>query len=209
MPPPPTLKIIEIFASVQGEGLRQGEATIFVRMAGCNLRCAFCDTRYAWTGGTELSVGRVLDEIRRIQKRFPARWVCLTGGEPLLQDVEPLIRRLKQSRIKVQVETNATQFRPTRADWVTVSPKPKDYFCEPRFRRAAREVKLIVSKELTLATLRRLRNEFPVRIPILLQPESNAAWSKVKAVRLLKSGLRHGLKNIRLSLQLHKIFGLR
>ncbi|MFQ6108662.1 MAG: radical SAM protein, partial [Candidatus Aminicenantales bacterium] len=94
MPQPPTLKIAEIFSSIQGEGLRQGEATLFVRLSGCNLHCSFCDTKYAWEGGEDITCDEVIRRIIKMSKRFPTRWVCLTGGEPLLQDVAELVRKL-------------------------------------------------------------------------------------------------------------------
>jgi len=209
MPQPPTLKIVEIFASVQGEGLRQGEPTIFIRLAGCDLRCSFCDTKYAWTGGKTATTSRVLVKVRALRKRFPADWACLTGGEPFLQDIGPLVDGLKKEGLKVQVETNGRTFRRLAADWLTVSPKPGRYEYHPGFRRRAAEVKLVVSKTLTFETVRRLREEFPGSVPILLQAESNEAWSLAKGRRLLGRALRQGLTNIRLSVQLHKIFGLR
>jgi len=209
MPQPHTLKIVEIFPSIQGEGLRQGEPTIFIRLAGCNLRCSFCDTKYAWQGGRRLSVDLVLKRTRDIRKRFPADWVSVTGGEPYLQDLAALILGLKKDGLKVQVETNGTVFQPLAADWITVSPKPKDYACHPRIRRKAREVKLVVTRALTFETVKRLREEFPEATPLLLQPESKAPWSRAKSLRLLDHSLRQGLKNVRVSFQLHKIYNIR
>jgi len=209
MPQPPTLKIVELFASVQGEGLRQGEPTIFIRLAGCDLRCSFCDTKYAWTGGRTAALSQVLAKVRAIRKRFPADWACLTGGEPFLQDIGPLVDGLKKEGLKVQVETNGRNFRRLAADWLSVSPKPGRYDVHPGFRRRAEEVKLVVSKALTFETVRRLREEFPGSVPILLQAESNEAWSLAKGRRLLSRASRQGLLNIRLSVQLHKVFGLR
>ena len=209
MPQPPTLKIAEIFASVQGEGLRQGEPTIFVRLAGCDLRCSFCDTKYAWAGGKTTTTSRVLAKVRALRKRFPADWACLTGGEPFLQDIGPLVDGLKKKGLKVQVETNGRNFHELAVDWLTVSPKPTSYAYHPRFRRRAGEVKLVVSKTLTFETVKRLRREFSGTVPILLQPESNEAWSMAKGRRLLGRALRQGLTNIRVTVQLHKIFGLR
>jgi 7-carboxy-7-deazaguanine synthase len=208
MPAPPTLKIIEIFPSVQGEGMRQGEPTVFVRLAGCDRRCSFCDTKYAWEGGFEQAVDKILERVQRIQRRFPARWVCLTGGEPFLQDVRTLIRLLKRDRCRVQIETNGSRYFATAADWLTVSPKPKEYLVRPEFQRLAKEVKLVVTRDLDLAIIRRIRAAFPVRIPVLLQPESNRRWSQKRALRLLREAAAAGLDNIRLSLQLHKIIGL-
>ena len=208
MPAPPILKIIEIFPSIQGEGLRQGEPTVFVRLAGCDRRCSFCDTKYAWEGGAEHGVDKILESVQRIRRRFPARWVCLTGGEPFMQDVRLLVRLLKKNRYLVQVETNGTRYYPTAVDWFTVSPKPKEYLVRPEFQRLAKEVKLVVTRELDFVIIRRIRAAFPVRVPVLLQPESNRRWSQRRALRLLKEATAAGLDNIRLSIQLHKVIGL-
>jgi organic radical activating enzyme len=206
MLPRPTLKIAEIFPSVQGEGLRQGEPTIFVRLSGCNLRCSFCDTKYAWTGGEMRTRDSVVAEVKKIRLDFPALWVCLTGGEPLLQDISGLVRDLKKEGLKVQVETNGTVDRLLPVDWYTISPKPKDYFYQPRFRKAAKEVKLVVSRELTYEVVSRLHKEFPPDTPVILQPESNRQASARRAMRILEQCLKDGLTNIRLSCQLHKVF---
>jgi 7-carboxy-7-deazaguanine synthase len=208
MPQPPTLKIAEVFPSVQGEGLRQGEPTIFVRFAGCNLRCAFCDTKYAWTEGTDVTVEELAARVAAVHKRYPAPWVALTGGEPFAQNLGALIRRLRADGLRVQIETNGTIYRPWPADRLTVSPKPHSWSVDPRFRRRADEVKLVVTKSLTPAVVARLRREFPARVPILLQPQSNAAWSRARGRRLLEGALRDGLGNIRVTVQLHKIYGL-
>ena len=206
---PPTLKTTEVFASVQGEGLRQGEPTVFVRLSGCNLRCGFCDTKAAWRGGRERPVGEIVAEVVRLGSGLPAAWVCLTGGEPLAQDVRPLVDLLHDEGYLVQVETNGTFPPDPRADWHTVSPKPPDYDVHPGFVRLAREVKLVVCRALTLDAVRTVRAAFPAATPLILQPQSNAAWSRKKALKLLEGAYRSGLGGIRLSVQLHKVYGLR
>jgi len=206
---PPTLKTAEIFASVQGEGLRQGEPTIFVRLAGCNRRCGFCDTKKAWKGGRETPVERIVEKIGRLRLDSPTEWVCLTGGEPLAQDVGPLVRRLREEGLKVQVETNGTFPPEPEADWLTVSPKPPDYDVHPGFLKRSREVKLVVCRTLTLDAVRTMRKSFPPEIPLILQPQSNALWSRKKALKILEDAGRSGLTGIRLSVQLHKVYGLR
>jgi 7-carboxy-7-deazaguanine synthase len=206
---PPTLKTTEIFASVQGEGLRQGEPTVFVRLAGCNRRCGFCDTKKAWRGGTEIPVERIVAEVVRLGGGLPAAWVCLTGGEPLAQDVRPLVDRLHDEGYLVQIETNGTLPPDPRADWYTVSPKPPDYDIHPGFARRAREVKLVVCRSLTLDAVRTVRAAFPASTPLLLQPQSNADWSRKKARMLLEGAHRSGLGGLRLSVQLHKVYGIR
>ncbi len=209
MPQPPTLKIAEIFPSLQGEGLRQGEPTLFIRLSGCNLRCSFCDTKYAWKEGQEYTADDILEKIKKLRRQFPARWVCITGGEPLLQEIGPLVWGLKKEKFKVQVETNATHYRLLPVDWYSISPKPEKYFYKPQYRKKAKEVKLVVTKSLSFDLVRKLREEFPETTPLLLQPQSNRRWSVIRGMKLLNHSFKAGLKNIRLSLQLHKILELR
>jgi 7-carboxy-7-deazaguanine synthase len=99
------LKINEIFFSIQGESTRAGFPCAFVRMTGCNLRCAYCDTTYAYEDGREMSV----EEILRAVARFPVNLLEITGGEPLLQAETPqLITKLADSGQTVLVETNGS-----------------------------------------------------------------------------------------------------
>jgi len=202
------LKVNEIFASVQGEGLRQGEPTIFVRLSGCNLRCDFCDTKYAWESGGDISVQQVIEQVKQQHKEFPADWVCITGGEPLLQDIRELSQKIKSEDLKIQIETNGTRFQKLPVDWYTVSPKPDKYFIHPELIKITREVKLVVTEELDFEVVRKIRQEFPPATPILLQLESNKEKSRQKGLKLLKNAAEDGLQNLRLSLQLHKICGL-
>jgi organic radical activating enzyme len=209
MPPPPTLKIAEIFASVQGEGLRLGRPTLFVRLAGCNLRCSFCDTKSARQGGRTMTIDDVLIALTKRRRTWPADWVCLTGGEPFAQEIEPLVERLHRDGFEVQSETNGTIYRDCGIDWLTVSPKPPRYEVAAEFLGSAREVKLVVSKPMTFAVLGRVRSNFPAEIPLFLQPESNKPESRARAARLLRRSLAKGLPDVRLGIQLHRVFGLR
>ena len=209
MPAPPTLKIAEIFAGVQGEGLRLGRPAIFVRLAGCNLRCRFCDTKYARSGGRPMTVEAVAAAVKRLARAWPAGWICLTGGEPFVQPIGPLVDRFRADGFRVQVETNGTIFRDVRLDWLTISPKPLRYDVSPEFFGLADEVKLVVSKELTLSALRRIRTAFPAYVAVFLQPESNKRESRAKALRLFRRALAEGLTDVRLGIQLHRVYGLR
>lgn len=100
------MKINEIFLSIQGEGLQIGVPTLFIRAAGCDLRCIWCDTPYALleSQGTDWDVERVIGEV---EKRG-CRHVCITGGDPLMQKEEciDLVRRLIRSRYSVVLETS-------------------------------------------------------------------------------------------------------
>jgi 7-carboxy-7-deazaguanine synthase len=99
------MKVNEIFYSIQGEGILVGVPSIFLRLTGCNLRCSFCDTKYAYIQGKEMSIQAILDDI----KKFACTYICLTGGEPLLQkDAVKLIENLLQKNYKICLETNGS-----------------------------------------------------------------------------------------------------
>src|SRR5512139_1204524 len=99
------MKVCEIFASVQGESSYAGLPCVFVRMTGCNLRCSYCDTAYAYSDGREMTE----EEIVRVVQSYGLRLVEVTGGEPLLQpEVPGLITRFLDLGYAVLVETNGS-----------------------------------------------------------------------------------------------------
>lgn len=100
------MKVCEIFASIQGESSFAGVPCTFVRMTGCNLRCSYCDTVYAYEEGTELTEDEIIEKVRAIGLRT----VEITGGEPLLQPgVLHLTKRLLDHAFRVLIETNGSQ----------------------------------------------------------------------------------------------------
>ncbi|MCX7913835.1 MAG: radical SAM protein [Thermodesulfovibrionales bacterium] len=101
------MKVCEIFVSIQGESSYVGLPCIFIRLSGCNLRCSYCDTSYAYEEGIEL----MEEEIYRKIKEYGVRLVEITGGEPLLQykEVLPFIDRVIRDGFKVLIETNGSQ----------------------------------------------------------------------------------------------------
>lgn len=204
MPRQLTLRIAEIFTSLQGEGLRQGEPTLFIRLSGCNLRCSFCDTKRAWRAGQEMTLQEIMSKVLEENRQFPCSWICLTGGEPLLQPIAPLIKAIKKAGFYVQIETNGTLKPSVKADWWTVSPKPPDYLLQPDFRLKAKELKLIVTRDLNWRVIERFRRFLPLRTPLILQPQSGQGWSERKALSLIKLGYQHGFENLRLMIQLHR-----
>lgn len=110
-------RINEIFASLQGEGHYTGTPAVFLRFSGCNRHCAFCDTDHSHF--TEMSA----DEIADACAAFRPRHLVVTGGEPLMQLDDTLIRALKARGFYIQIETNGSLPVPTGVDWVTCSPK--------------------------------------------------------------------------------------
>ena len=112
-------KVNEIFHSLQGEGFNTGTASVFIRLSGCNLHCAFCDTRHE--EGTMMSLPEIVEQVMQ----YPgAPLIVLTGGEPSLWIDEDFVTGLKQMTGKrIAIETNGTHPLPHGIDWVTLSPK--------------------------------------------------------------------------------------
>lgn len=110
-------KVNEIFYSLQGEGANTGTPAVFVRFAGCNLKCPFCDTDFA--AFTEMSAEDIVEAI----SEYPSNFIVLTGGEPSLQVDDQLIEALHAADCVVAIETNGTRKLPADIDWVTCSPK--------------------------------------------------------------------------------------
>jgi organic radical activating enzyme len=111
------LIVNELFYSLQGEGARTGEPSIFIRLARCNLSCLFCDTDFFT--GQEMNLNELLDEI----KPFPCRWIIWTGGEPALQLTDKHIRFFRKAGYKQAIETNGTLPLPAGIDYIACSPK--------------------------------------------------------------------------------------
>ena len=111
------MRVNEIFYSLQGEGFFVGTPSVFIRLSGCNLRCPFCDTRH--------ETGKLMDEdeVAAAAARYPARHTILTGGEPSLQLTSTLVDKLHAAGKFVAVETNGTHELPPNVDWITLSPK--------------------------------------------------------------------------------------
>jgi organic radical activating enzyme len=122
------LHVNEIFYSLQGEGARKGSANIFVRLAHCNLTCGFCDTEFE--SHRELTNDELISEC----KQFHCKNIVFTGGEPLLQLTEDVVKVFKRAGYYLAVETNGTIKPPKGLDWITVSPKTAEHALVQTFR---------------------------------------------------------------------------
>lgn len=115
------MRINEIFYSIQGEGAFTGTPAIFIRFSGCNLKCDFCDTLHQ--SYKEMSVKEIIQEM----KKYPAKHIVLTGGEPTMQVTDEFLAQIKKHGYFIQIETNGTNFIESEdVDWVTCSPKYKE-----------------------------------------------------------------------------------
>jgi 7-carboxy-7-deazaguanine synthase len=189
-------QLAEIFYSVQGEGTWVGTPAVFIRLAGCNLSCAFCDTDYSLKFFA--TAREIVDRVRAEGGDCPM--IVLTGGEPFAQSETPLlIGALREDGRRVHVESNGTiATELPEGVWLTVSPKER---LDPRMAARADEVKLIVDRRVPLEWLA----HFPDRTPIFLQPEGN----KPQNVTLALEAAKTDPKRLRLSLQTHKFIGVR
>lgn len=111
------LNVNEIFYSLQGEGGRTGQASIFIRLAKCNLTCSFCDTDF------ERGVKMTIDEILRKIGPYGCKWIIWTGGEPTLQLTDAIVALFKEKGYLQAIETNGTRRVPEGIDYITCSPK--------------------------------------------------------------------------------------
>ncbi len=179
-------KINEIFYSLQGEGFHTGTPATFIRFSGCNLKCHFCDTRHE--EGTLMTDEAIIQEVRK----YPARMVILTGGEPSLWIDDTLIRLLHDKGKYVCIETNGTRPLPEGIDWVTCSPKEGGTVVLNRMD----EVKVVYEgQELTPYESLPARHFF-------LQP-----CSGLNTAETVQCVLEH--PRWRLSLQTHKLIDIR
>lgn len=189
------LQLAEIFYSVQGEGTWTGTPAVFVRLAGCNLACDFCDTDYSTKSfaGVDELVARVRDA------GGDCPMVVLTGGEPFAQaETSELIAALQHDGRRVHVESNGTIFTALSGEvWLCVSPKER---VDPRMAQRADEVKLIVDERVPEEHLAL----FAGKPLILLQPEGNKPANVALALAYVKAHPQR----FRLSLQTHKFIGV-
>lgn len=115
-----TFRVNDIFYSLQGEGRNTGRAAVFIRFAGCNLRCPFCDTEFDTY--TEMTDEDIVKQVSSLIPHRPSL-IVLTGGEPTLQVDEAFVDLLHQHGFEVAMESNGTHPAPRNLDWLTVSPK--------------------------------------------------------------------------------------
>jgi 7-carboxy-7-deazaguanine synthase len=217
--------ITEIFKSIQGEGSRSGLPCIFVRLTGCNLRCTWCDTAYAFHGGKKMSVADVTARVHELSGRSAegkpvVGLVELTGGEPLLQeDIYPLADRLLAKGYTLMIETSGERFigRLPKEVIKIVDVKCPDSGEPDTFDRrnlaelsSNDEVKFVLTsrrdyefaREFSLEQRLAERVKEIVFSPVHDDPEGK--WTGLEPRRLVEWMLADGL-NVRLGLQLHKI----
>jgi len=202
------LRLTEIFYSLQGEAARVGLPTVFVRLTGCPLRCTWCDTTYSFTGGEPATIASVLAEVAK----YPAKQVCVTGGEPLAQkECLPLLSALCDAGYDVSLETSGA------LDIAGVDPRvsrimdlkaPASGEVERnRWENLAHltahdEIKIIIAARADYEWARQMirQHDLPRRCPVLLSPAQGLIEPRDLAEWILADGLE-----VRFQMQLHKL----
>ncbi len=224
-------KISEIFSSIQGEGIYLGTAHIFIRFAGCNIKCGYCDTdteKYK-----EYSVKALIEQIRKLQKKHNAKYISLTGGEPLLQVefINEFLSKFKSNKSYIYLETNgilSAEFLKIKdkIDIVAMDFKlpsataQKSFWVEHlKFLKACKKkdvqvfVKAVVGLKTKASEIKKtaqLIAGVSKNIILVLQPSHNELSEKLikKANVWQVLGLNY-LKDVRVIPQMHKLIGVR
>lgn len=194
-----TKHVNEIFYSLQGEGRNTGRAAVFVRFAGCNLRCPFCDTEF--DSYREMTDEEIVEAVRR----YPSRFVVVTGGEPSLQLDDALVEALHRAGCEVAVETNGTRPLPAGVDWITLSPKPSfnDGRGTPVLRRVD-EIKCVFDGEAAVNPWPEIQATYRY-----LQPCDTGDARRNQAIVSACISYIEQHPEWRLSLQTHKLLGFK
>lgn len=201
-------RINNIFYSLQGEGRNTGRAAVFIRFAGCNLRCSFCDTEFE--SYREMGNEEVLAEVEAfVPRTSPLRpLIVLTGGEPTLQVDEAFVDFLHQHGYEVAMESNGTRPAPKNIDWLTVSPKvSRGEMYEVRGARLPDEIKIVFDENTNPETI--LSPHTTHHSPLMyLQPCDTGDSERNKAITQACVEYIKAHPQWRLSLQTHKLIDI-
>ena len=203
-----SLRIFEIFHSLQGESSRVGLPTVFVRLTGCPLRCGYCDTEYAFHGGSTQTLEQILREVAQYQ----AQYVCVTGGEPLAQKAcHDLLNALCDAGYSVSLETSGAMDISQVDDRVSVimdiktpgsGEESKNLWTNIPYLKAKDEVKFVLADRADYDWAKQILEKYQLteKSPVLFSP----VYKTLPPADLAKWVLEDHL-SVRMQLQLHKI----
>ena len=193
----PSYPVMELFYSLQGEGYHQGKAAFFIRLAGCDVGCVWCDVKDSWDASKHPILS--IEEIVAAAAAHPSRIAIVTGGEPLLHQLDPLTTALKAAGFQTHIETSGSSPMSGSWDWVCLSPK-KFKAALPEAIKAANELKVVVFNNSDFAFANSFVNDVDSDCKKYLQPE----WDKSDAMTPLVIEYIKSNPSWELSAQLHK-----
>ena len=188
---------MEAFYTIQGEGFHQGKAAYFIRLAGCDVGCVWCDVKESWD--EELYPDQSIEEIVNNAKDYPGKLAVITGGEPTLHDLQPLTAALKKEGFSTNIETSGSSPLTGTWDWICLSPKKFKPPLEDILQKA-NELKIIVFNKSDFLWAEKYAAKVSSSCKLYLQPE----WSKSNVVTPLIIDYIKENPNWELSLQIHK-----
>ena len=162
---------MEMFYSLQGEGYHQGKAAYFIRLAGCDVGCVWCDVKESWDASNHPVLS--IEEIVSSALAHPGRLAIITGGEPLLYNLDALTSALKKAGFEINIETSGSSPMSGNWDWVCLSPKK---FKAPLTESiaAASELKVVIFNKHDFEWAETYAQQVPASCKLYLQPE----WDK-------------------------------
>jgi len=192
-----SLPIMESFYTIQGEGFHSGKAAYFIRLAGCDVGCHWCDVKESWDEGRwpTLAVEEIVEEAAK----NPARLAVITGGEPLMHNLDQLCEQLKAQGFKTNIETSGTYPLSGSWDWICLSPK-KFKAPLPEVIERAHELKVIVYNRSDFKWAASFEDKVSTACKLYLQPE----WSKSAEMLPLMVEYVKANPQWEISLQTHK-----
>lgn len=196
------LPVMEQFYSIQGEGSNTGRAAYFIRLAGCNVQCFWCDVKDSW-GITQDQLFPVHDLVKKV-KEAGADFVIITGGEPAMHDLEVICSELHKNGIEIAIETSGNQDLKGEFDWICLSPKKFDLPVESVYK-SAHELKVIVYNHHDLSWAEEQAQKVDPECKLYLQPE----WSNEKEILPLIINKVKEDQKWNISLQTHKYMNIR
>lgn len=192
-----TLPVMEAFYTLQGEGFHQGRAAYFIRLGGCDVGCVWCDVKDSWDAANHPQVP--IPVIITGAKKYPGRMAVITGGEPLLHNLDELTAALRRAGFRTNIETSGSSPLSGRWDWICLSPK-KFKAPLPELITAAHELKVVIFNKSDFSWAEKYAAQVAPGCKLYLQPE----WGKAALVTPLIVEYIKDHPQWELSLQLHK-----
>jgi len=191
------LPVMEHFYTLQGEGFHQGKAAYFIRLGGCDVGCVWCDVKESWEADKhpKCEVGSLKSEVRKT----PAEIVVITGGEPLMHNLDELTNELQAAGLKTHIETSGAYPLSGNWDWICLSPK-KFKAPLPEILSQANELKVIIFNKSDFEWAEKYAALVSRQCKLYLQPE----WSKAAEMTPLMIDYIKAHPQWELSLQIHK-----
>lgn len=191
------LPVMEAFYTIQGEGFHQGRAAYFIRLGGCNVGCFWCDVKESWDADAHPKMS--IDNMVKLAAAEPARLAVITGGEPLMHQLDHLTTALKQAGFQTNIETSGSYPMSGTWDWICVSPK-KFKSPTPEALSAANELKVIIYNKNDFEWAEKNAALVGDHCKLYLQPEwDKSAVMTPQIIDYIKANPRWEL-----SLQIHK-----